>query len=82
MKKVNVKQQPNEEIAVDVLAKEIVEISESIRRLRSGKLKDKALYLLIQHSTGGVGHGYQKVPIAVIKAVFDGAENLAKDFLK
>jgi len=76
MAKVQVVQKPEKEIPVDVLAESIVSISEGVKKIRSGRLNDKALYLLIQHASEG------KPPVSTIRAVIDGMASLEGTYLK
>lgn len=81
-KKVNIVQDMAHEVPVDLLADEIVAISQGIRKLREGRLTDKALYLLIQHASPAPRKYGQKIGLAEIRAVFDGIERLETTFLK
>lgn len=76
--------QGQEEVPAEVLAENIVRIADGIRRLRSGRLNDKALYLLIQHAAPTLGAKYTttRVSLAEIKAVFEGIEALERTYLK
>lgn len=76
MGKLAVKQPEGEEIATEVIADAIVAISDGMKRLRSGRLNDRALVLLIQHATG------QSVSIRDIKAVLDGIEQLKASYIR
>lgn len=78
MGKITVKQaeNPADEVATEVIANAIVEIADGVRRIRSGRLNDRALFLLIQSATAG------SVTIRDIKAVLDGIESLEATFLK
>lgn len=83
MAKVIVKQAPEKEVPTEVLAASIVALAEGMRKLRAGRLTDKALFLLIQHAAPNVGgRGYSPVSIKDIKAVFQGIENLEAEFIK
>lgn len=81
---VKVKQNEEAPVAAEILADSIVAISEGIKKLRSGRLNDRALFLLIQsaapsyHANGRTVN----VTIADIKAVFAGIEDLERSFLK
>jgi hypothetical protein len=78
---VRVKQFANAPVAVEVIAESIVQIAEGIKALRSGKLNDKALFLLIQNACPT--KDYTKKPSAKeIKAIFDGIESLEAQYLK
>lgn len=84
MKKVVLKQNPDELIPTEILAESIVAISEGIRKLRQGRLNDRALFLLIQAAAPNVGGKYSHLPISIkeIKAVFEGIDALESMFLK
>lgn len=83
-KKIEVKQQPEKEVPTEVLASSIAAIAEGMRKLRAGRLTDKALFLLIQHAAPNVGGrgGFSPVSIKEIKAVFEGIDALEATFLK
>lgn len=75
----------NEEapIAVEVIADCIVAIADGVKKLRAGKLNDKALYLLIQHACPVMGRFPAKKPgMAEVKAVIEGMESLKRVYLK
>lgn len=75
--------QPEEPIEVEIIADAIVSIAAGIKRLKSSRLKDSALYLLIQHAAPSVGkYKNRKLNIADIKAVFAGIESLQRTYLK
>lgn len=81
MRKVNVlKDEEGKEIAVEIMSEAILSISQGIKKLRSSRLNDKALYLLIQHAAPTIS--YQKVGMFEIKAVIEGIESLEKTYLK
>lgn len=84
MKKINVIQKEGEEITVEVMAQSIKAISEGVKKLKSTRLNDKALYLLIQHAAPNVGgrFGDAKIGMTEIKGVIEGIENLEATFLK
>lgn len=79
--KVKVKQ-PDEPIAVEVIADAIIAISEGVKKLLKSRLKDSALFLLIQHAAPAVGYNSRKPTIAEIKAVIAGIEGLRREHLK
>lgn len=70
------------EIPVEIIAQAIVAISEGIKKLRSSRLKDDALFLLIQRASPDLRNPYRKVGIKEIEAVFEGIESLERKFLK
>jgi len=78
--KISVKQ-PDEPVALEVLADSIVAIAAGIKKLRSTRLKDSTLFLLVQHAAPKVRDG-RAVGIAEIKAVFAGIESLQQAHLK
>ncbi len=86
MAKIAVKQSEDKtkEVATEVMASSIVAIAEGMRKLRSGRLNDKALFLLIQSAAPSVGGrgGYAPISIKDIKAVFEGIDSLESTFLR
>jgi hypothetical protein len=83
-KQIKVIQDEENLVAVEVLANEIVAISQGIKKLRSGRLNDKCLILLIQNASPCVGRrqGYSKIGTTEIKGVLEGIESLESTFLK
>lgn len=83
-KEVKVVQNEEAPIAVEVMAESIKEISNGIKRLRSTRLNDKALHLLIQHACRGVSGAYSnsKPGLPVIRAVIESIESLEATYLK
>lgn len=79
-KSVTIKQDPKNEIVVEVLATHIRAISAGIKQLRRGPINDKALILLIQYAAPG--EGGSPIPQRTIKNVLDGIEGLAAACLK
>ena len=73
-----------EPMPVEVLADSIKAISEGIKKLRTSRLNDKALILLIRHATPGVGSRYnpKRVGATEIRAVLEGIESLETTYLK
>jgi hypothetical protein len=86
MAKTTVKQPEDQtkEVPTEVLATSIIAISEGMRKLRSGRLTDRALFLLLQDAAPSVGGRYGKTPVSMkeIKAVMAGLENLETAFIK
>lgn len=77
----------NEEapIAVEIIADCIVAIAEGVKKLRAGKLNERALVLLIQHAAPTIKVGrYARTPISakMVKTVLDGMESLEREYLK
>lgn len=86
MKKVVVKQPDDKahEIPTEILATSIVAISEGIKKLRRGRLTDRALFLLIQDAAPTVGGKYRndKLAIREIRATLEGMESLERIFIR
>lgn len=80
-KKISVKQNPENEVAAEVLADSIVAISVGIKKLRAGRFNEKALMLLIQHAAPTVGYN-KKVSVTDIRSTLDGIESLERIYLK
>lgn len=80
--KLRVKQDPENEIAVEVIAKAVADISVGIKKLRAGPLNDKALLLLIQHATPTQAYSGARIGVGVIKDVLEGIESLEKIYIK
>lgn len=75
----------DEPIEVEVIADAIVAISEGMVRLRKSRLKDNALFLLIQHAAPSMKigmHSEGKPTIRQIKAVIAGIEGLKREYVK
>lgn len=84
-KVLTIKQSPENEVPTEVFATSVKSISDGIKKLRSGRLNDRALFLLIQDAVGGVGPERgpkQKLALRDIKAVLDGIEALERTFLR
>jgi hypothetical protein len=81
MKKINVIQnKEGEQVSVDIMAESIKAISDGVKKLRSTRLNDKALYLLIQHAAPTINHS--KIGMTEIRAVIEGIESLERTYLK
>ena len=63
-----------EELATDKIAEAVIDIAEAVKKLRAGKLNDKALLLLIAHASG--------VSQREVRAVMDGMEGMKAYYLK
>ena len=61
-------------IPTEVLADSIVAISAGMRKIRQGRLGDRAILVLLKDATG--------VPQYTIKKVLDGLESLEATYLK
>lgn len=75
-RKINVVQQAEKEVPTEVIAQSIADIADGMRKLRAGRLNDRALVLLIQQASVG------KPSLATIQAVLDGIENLERTYLR
>lgn len=84
MKTIAVKQRPDEEVPTEVLAQEIVALSAGIKKLRAGRLNDRALHLLIQNAAPSIAGRYKTAPLSLktINAVLEGIEGLEAAYLK
>lgn len=87
MKKVIVTQKEDAIVSTEVLAENILAISEGVKQLRKGRLNEKALILLIQHSAPKQKNrknfgSYVAISARDVKAVLEGIENLAETYLK
>jgi hypothetical protein len=65
-------------LPTEVLEGEIVALAEGVRKLREGRLNDKALLLLIQHATPS----HNRVTQGQIQSVLDAISNLDRIYLK
>lgn len=75
-KNLTVAQVEGAEVATEVLAESIVAISQGVKRLRAGKLNDRALILLIQDAcTTRIGKD-------AIYNVLNGMESLEAAFIR
>jgi hypothetical protein len=83
-KKVTVTQQEGaDEVPTEVLAQSIAAIAEGVRKLRTGRLNDRALVLLIQHASPSVGvYKPRKIGTVEVRAVLDGIDALEATYLR
>ena len=77
----------NEEapIAVEIIADCIVAIADGVKKLRSGRLNESALVLLIKHASPGVKKGRyhtEYITAKQVQAVLDGMASLEREYLK
>lgn len=79
---IKVTQDEEKPVAPEIMAQSIVAIADGIKKLRSTRLNDRALFLLIQAASPSVNRQGSKVTITDIKAVFEGIESLEKSFIK
>ena len=85
MKKVTIKQVPEAEVPIEILADSIVAIAAGIRKLRTGRLNDRALFLLIQNAAPTMKAKFrspQKLSVKDIQAVFDGIDSLEREYIR
>jgi hypothetical protein len=66
--------EPEKEIPTEILAESILELSEGIKKVRAGRLNDRALFILLRDATG--------VGINEIESIVDALENLDRRYLK
>lgn len=69
---------PAEEVPTEVLASAITSIADGVTKLRSGRLNDRALLLLIQHACPSA----DRPSVSTIRAVLDAIEGLKAQYLK
>jgi hypothetical protein len=81
MSKVVVKQNPEKEVPIEVLADAIVAISEGVAKMRSSRFVDRTLYMLIADAAPMFGNR-QTVGIREVKAVIEGIASLEARHLK
>jgi len=74
MKKVHVKQVPEAEVPVEILASSIVQVAAGMKRINESRLTRKALVVLLVHDTG-LGHG-------AVSTVLDSLDSLEATYLK
>lgn len=79
-KPVVIKQQPDNVVPTEVLADCIKQISDGMKKLRTGRLTDRALLLLIQNAAPTVGN--KPISMKTIAAVIHGIEGLEAAYLK
>lgn len=65
----------------EVLAQSIVAISDGLKALRSGKLNNRALVLLITHACPRM-RGAGPVSKTHVEAVLAGIENLKREYIR
>lgn len=69
---------------IEVMEKSIIAISEGIKKFRSTRLNDKALFMLIAHASPSYGNSYPKTKICIrdVQSVIEGIESLERMYLK
>lgn len=83
MKKI-VKPVETETATVEVIGDAIVAIAAGMKKLRSGKLNDRALVLLIKDACPAIGAKYRKryITATEVRTVLAGIESLEASFIK
>jgi hypothetical protein len=69
---------PAEPIATEIIATSIVEISAAMKKIRDGRLNDRAIILLIQEACGG----RNAIAKETVNTVLDAIENLEATYTK
>lgn len=86
MKKTNITltQDPAAPVTVEIIAEAIVQISQGVKKMLSGKLNETAIVLLITNATPPTGGRFNRKAISAstVKAVLAGMESLEKEYLK
>lgn len=83
--KVTLKHNEEAPISTEIIADCVVAIAEGVKKLRAGRLNERALILLIQHASPNVRQGrYSTSPISskTVRAVLAGMESLEREYLK
>lgn len=65
---------PTVDPRLEDIAKAVAEISDAVKRMRAGKLNDKAIVILISHASN--------MSQGAVRAVLDGMEGLQKHYFK
>ena len=65
---------------VEVIAQAVLSASAAIEQLRTGKLNDRALLILIAEAAPKING--RTIPLKQIKAVLDGMANLRQAFIR
>ncbi len=65
-------------MTIEDLQERVAAIQKTIEAIKTSGVSEKALFLLVQHSAPSVKG--KKIPVGVIKAVFDGMDGL-EDFI-
>jgi hypothetical protein len=85
VRKIIVKQDIESPLPTEILAESIKSISDGIKKLRSGRLNETALLLLIKHAAPTVKTGKytrEHVTPKQVRAVLEGMEQLEREYLK
>lgn len=74
MAKISARQLENEP-ATEAIADSVIAISAAIKKLRAGRLNDRAIIVLLQGADNSLS-------VRSIKAVFDGLQDLEKNYIR
>ncbi len=77
IKKVVVKNNDENPIPTEIIAESIIKISDAITKMKSTKLTDRVIYLLIKDSISGSNIGLRD-----IETVLNAAKDLSKNYIK
>lgn len=82
--KIEVKQDPENQVPIQIIADAIVSISNGIKKLLSGPLSERALIILLTEACPRMGKGYHSKPVTSthVKAVLKGLQDLERQFIK
>lgn len=83
-KSIVVKQDPEAVVPTEILADAIVAIAAGVKKLRSGRLQDRTLYMLIADAAQPYGKGYSRKTVSQkdVRAVIEGIAALETTHLK
>lgn len=77
-----VQPEKGEVVSTEIIATSIVAIAAAVRRMRSGRLNDTALVLLVHHACPSSGRMRGRPGIAEVRAVLAGLDALERTYLK
>ncbi len=75
-KKVVVRNNDENPIPTEIIAESIIKISDAITKMKSTKLTERAILILIRDSISG------NIGLGDIKTVLDAAQDLSKNYIK
>lgn len=78
----NPKDEKGKIVPVEILAKEIIALSNGVKEILNGPLEREAITILIQKNTKSTGRDHQKLTIKEIDSVIDGIATLADKYVK
>lgn len=81
MKTIAVKQTPENEVPTEILADAIVAIAAGVKKLRSGRLADRTLWMLIADAAP-TPVGGKPISLKQVRSVLTGIEALERTHLK